>query len=87
MLRITSNRSDTTDTLKVEGRVTGQWVDELSKAASAAVVEARRVVLDLSEVTFVDADGAALLRALRSRGIALAECSAFVSSMIDGESQ
>jgi anti-anti-sigma regulatory factor len=86
MLRITSNRTDTTDTLKVEGRIAGQWVGELSKAAAAAV-ETRSVVLDLGEVTFVDADGASLLRTLRDRGVALAECSAFVSSLIDGGSQ
>ena len=87
MLRITSRRIETTDTLKVEGRLAGEWVEELSKATAAAAEEAARVVLDLGDVTFVDADGVSLLRALRSRGVALADCSAFVSSLIDGGSR
>jgi anti-anti-sigma regulatory factor len=86
MLRITSSRTDTTATLKVEGRIAAEWVGELSRAATAAEHN-RRVVLDLEEVTFVDADGASLLRALRDRGVALAGCSAFVSSLIDGGSR
>ena len=86
MLRITSYRTDTTATLKVEGRIAGEWVGELSKAATTAE-ETSRVVLDLGGVTYVDADGASLLRALRNRGFALAECSAFVSSLIDGGSR
>ena len=52
MLRITSSRTETTDTLKVEGRLAGEWVEELSKATAAAAEEAARVVLDLGEVTF-----------------------------------
>ena len=82
MLRITSSRNDTTGTLKVEGRLAGQWVDELARAAAAA--DAPRLVLDLADLTFVDADGASLLRTLRSRGVALNDCSTFVASLIDG---
>ena len=84
VLRITSTRTETASTLKVEGRLTGQWVDELSRATAAAVAGGRRVVLDLADVTFVDAEGIALLRELRAGGFALADCSSFVSGLIDG---
>ena len=84
MLRITPTRVAGVDTLKVEGRLAGQWVEELSRAAAAASAGAPRVVLDLAQVTFVDADGITLLRALRDDGVALADCSSFVSSLIDG---
>jgi anti-anti-sigma regulatory factor len=84
VLRITSTQNIEAGTLKVEGRVAGDWVGELSRAAAAARAVTPHVVLDLSEVTFVDAEGVALLRALRESGFALAECSAFVASLIDG---
>lgn len=84
MLRITTTRSADAGTLKVEGRLAGLWVRELSRAATAARAERPRVVLDLGEVTFVDSEGIALLRALREGGIALAGCSSFVASLIDG---
>jgi anti-anti-sigma regulatory factor len=87
MLRITTVRSGTTGTLKVEGRLAGEWVGELSKAAAAAEADAPHVVVDLAAVTFVDADGASLLRALRNRGVSLADCSVFVSGLIDGGSR
>ncbi len=83
MLRITPIRIADVGTLKVEGRLAGQWVDELSRAAASARAEASRVVLDLAQVTFVDADGIILLRALRDGGVALIDCSSFVSSLID----
>jgi len=84
VLKITSSRNADAGTLKVEGRLAGQWVGELSRAASEARAETPRVVLDLGEVTFVDADGIALLRTLRDGGFALAGCSSFVASLIDG---
>jgi anti-anti-sigma regulatory factor len=87
MLRITSSRAGTIGRLKVEGRLAGDWVGELSKAAAAAEADAPHLVVDLADVTYVDADGASLLRALRSRGVALADCSAFVSDLIDGGSR
>lgn len=87
MLRITSTRSGTTGRLKVEGRLAGEWVGELSKAAAAAEAAASHVVVDLADVTFVDADGASLLRTLRGRGVSLADCSLFVTGLIDGEAR
>jgi anti-anti-sigma regulatory factor len=84
MLRITATRTTDAGTLKVEGRLAGLWVDELSRAATAARADVTRVVLDLGDVTFVDAEGIALLRTLRDGGFALAGCSSFVASLIDG---
>jgi anti-anti-sigma regulatory factor len=83
VLRITPTRVEGVDTLKVEGRLAGQWVEELARAAASARAAAPRVVLDLAQVTFVDADGIVLLRALRDGGVALTDCSSFVSRLID----
>ncbi|WP_410962353.1 STAS domain-containing protein, partial [Salmonella sp. SAL4355] len=51
---------------KVEGRLAGAFVDELSRVTAEALASSRRVVVDLADVTFVDPGGAALLRSLRT---------------------
>jgi anti-anti-sigma regulatory factor len=87
VLRITRNKSAGTNTLKVEGRLAGDWVRELSQAVSTTPADASRVVLDLSDLSYVDPDGAVLLRTLRERGLELMGGSSFVSSLIDGGHQ
>jgi anti-anti-sigma regulatory factor len=84
VLRITSNGSDDRPRLKVEGRVADQWADELDRVVSLAL-STGPVVMDLSEVTFVDQHGAGILRRLRGRGVRLAFCSAFVTTLLAGE--
>jgi len=63
MLRIT--RQD--ECLVVEGRVAGAWVQELSRAAEELIERAPAARLDLSGVSYVDGDGARMLRRLEGR--------------------
>ncbi len=63
MLRIT--RQD--ECLVVEGRVAGAWVQELSRAAEELIERAPTARLDLSGVSYVDGDGARMLRRLEGR--------------------
>jgi len=63
MLRIT--RQD--ECLVVEGRVAGAWVQELSRAAEELIERAPAPRLDLSGVSYVDGDGARMLRRLEGR--------------------
>lgn len=49
--------------LHLEGQVVGPWVDELAKACD----QFRPVALDLTEVTFADHAGVALLKDLNVR--------------------
>lgn len=70
--------------VRVEGRVAGEYVAELARVVTAAIDRPSRVVLELSDVTFIDQAGAALLRDLRERGVELAECSAFVETLVNG---
>ena len=88
MLRITSiSTANGSRRLKVEGRLTGDFVGELSRAASSARTEMRTVVVDLADVTFVDQRGVELLRSLQTTGVDLIDCSQFVQRLINGGSQ
>jgi anti-anti-sigma regulatory factor len=86
VLRITSSsESGRPTTLRIEGSLTGDWVDELSRAVSATVGTASGIVLDMAGVTFVDQDGVALLRRLKDRGIELINGSDFVRTLVNGD--
>jgi ABC-type transporter Mla MlaB component len=53
-------------TLKLEGRLTGPWVDELIRlwAQTSAARAKRKVALDLRGTTFADAGGIRVLRSI-----------------------
>ena len=84
MLRISHVTGDhSTSTLKVEGKIVGPWVDELSRAC--AEDSPKRLSLDLSQVTFVDAAGVEMLRQLLQRGVTLAASSGLVAALLHVE--
>lgn len=64
MLRITIHEDDESIGMKLEGRVAGPWVDELSRAwaETAKRLGKKTLSLDLRNVTFSDAGGKQALR-------------------------
>jgi anti-anti-sigma regulatory factor len=70
----------------VEGRIAGPWVRELRRAADLCLEKHPTAALDLSGVSFVDAEGASLLRSLLARRMPVLASSAFVTAML-GEPQ
>jgi hypothetical protein len=77
MLRITEVG---TDTLRLEGRLTGPWVDELRRLSAGRTLGLK---LDLSGLTFADAAGAALLRDLAARGVTIRDSSRFLEQLLN----
>ena len=73
MLKITIDNASNAATLKLEGRLAGPWVSELEQSWNAVRDGARDklVMVDLCEVTFVDADGRKLLSTLYEQGARL----------------
>ena len=68
--------------LKLEGRVVGPWVEELRQVCETLLTEGRKLKLDLTDVSFADADGVAALTAFKMRGVRLASCSPFVEEQL-----
>jgi anti-anti-sigma regulatory factor len=81
MLRIEAEVSTNHETtLRATGRLAGPWVVELQR--SLALRDREVVVLDLTDVSFVDRDGIEFLRKVRLEpGISL-RCSAFVTAQL-----
>jgi ABC-type transporter Mla MlaB component len=85
MLRITSSGNGAGPRhFRLEGRLADRWVEELARESELALAAEGALTLDLSFVTFVDARGASLLRALARRGVELTGGSSFIATLLSG---
>ena len=64
MLRITIHEGSEAQTIQLEGKIAGPWVEELNRTWHSLVpsLGSKELHLDLSGVAFVDAKGRQLLR-------------------------
>jgi anti-anti-sigma regulatory factor len=91
MLRITDGTTaDDTNRdavlLRLEGQVTGPWVEELRRVCVDTLGisghSKSHLVIDLAGVSFLDADGIALFRKLAARRVLFTNCSAFIAEQL-----
>ena len=84
MLRITVVESlRIAVTLRVEGRITGPWVEELRTACNVHTFPGDvELSLQLTDISFADAAGIALLRELRDRGVSLVGTTPFLTEQL-----
>jgi ABC-type transporter Mla MlaB component len=89
VLRITAidhEGSTSNQTLKVEGKILGPWVVELSRACEELRVPLHCLRLDLTDVTFVDSTGLKLLDDLVREGATIVGCSGFIADLMSSRS-
>jgi len=67
MLRITVHKDTSPTTFELEGRIAGEWVDELERAWLTEADLGKLVKVDLSGVTFIDEKGKKLLARMFER--------------------
>lgn len=86
MMKITFFKDSESAVLKVEGRLAGPWVDELEKTwhSVTPATSASHLVLDLCDVTFVDAEGRQLLAEMHEAGVDLIGEGIMTNYMIEG---
>jgi RNA polymerase sigma-70 factor, ECF subfamily len=83
MIRVTRIAGgDDAETVRVEGRLTHETVEELRMACEAVLTEQRSLQLDVSGLKFVDPTGVALLHGLERRGSRLEGCSGFINELL-----
>lgn len=72
MLKITIRPDARSTRLELEGRLAGPWVRELDRCwHTVAAAPQGDLIVDLSAVTFVDAEGKALLTQMSQQGAQL----------------
>jgi ABC-type transporter Mla MlaB component len=81
MLRITTIENPDSVTLKLEGKLLAPWADEIRMACWHAGRNLP-VQLDLSQVTFADQTGLALIQEFVRQGISISACSNFISELL-----
>lgn len=85
MLRISQvDRLDEVAMLRLEGQVRGPWVEALRTSCEHILATGKGLILDLTEVSFLDLEGVALCRHLREQNVALVHCSPFVAEQLKG---
>ena len=86
MLRITHIEANgaSESILRLDGHVSGPWVEELRRECEAALAGGpdHRLVLDLANVSYVDADGVALFLSVTARSGRLEHCTPFVREQL-----
>lgn len=89
MLRISQTCTSSTQiTLRLEGEINGRWVEELRRECARALdgdaPNCRRLVLDLAEVSSIDAWGLSLLREVGTGAVVVRNCSLYVAALLTG---
>ncbi len=83
MLRITWCRENASCvTLKVEGWIVSDWVSLLDQECKALVEPGRKVLLDFSEVRYVDCRGIEMLKRLPSEHIRIINCPTLIEDLL-----
>jgi anti-anti-sigma factor len=84
MLRITVIESAaSSQTLKLEGRVAGTLVDEVRRLCRELLASNQvPLILDVSDVSFIDSDGIALIRELGRRNVRVTKYSPFLAELL-----
>ena len=82
MLRITKITNGDTTLLKLEGTLREAWLEEVRHEASHAQGCSSNLSIDLSDVTFADAAGIALLGQMLREGVQVVAASGFIATSL-----
>ena len=84
MLMITQTESTKSRrSLRLEGKLLGPWVDELSRTCQEPGTSPSCLRLDLSAVTFIDSAGVKVIDDLIRQGAMVVGCSGFIAEMLN----
>ena len=82
MLRITPIETDQVTTLKLEGSLSGPWVDELRRCWTELAEKDVRLEVDLRGLHFLDSRGTDLLLSMERQGSRLFGSSPFIHDLL-----
>lgn len=83
MLRISCDEViDGSVNVRLEGELSGPWVEETRRVCEAAMAHDNKLQLDLAAVSFVDREGLKLLARLQQMRSVLANCSPFLEAQL-----
>ncbi len=86
MLRIEKLSEDNaTVTLKLDGRIVGQWVAILEEECTQVLKQRKKLILDCADVSFIGREGIEMLGKLKGKCVQCVHCSPFVQAILSLE--
>ena len=83
MFRITLTGDDGhTIHVKVEGRVVGDWVPELDQVCGSCLAQNKKVILDISDVTYIDRRGVEVLKGVLGERVRIMGASLLIQALL-----
>lgn len=84
MLRIYIHDQVPVTSFVLEGKLIGPWVKELEKYWEGVVATnaSRTMLVDLADVSFIDAEGRALLVRMRQKGVRLLSTGVLINAIV-----
>jgi len=84
MLRIYIHDQVPVTSFVLEGKLIGPWVKELEKYWESTVAKnaSRTMLVDLADVSFIDAEGRALLARMRQKGVRLLSTGVLINAIV-----
>ena len=84
MLRIYIHDQMPVTSFVLEGKLVGPWVKELEKHWESALAagSSRTMLVDLADVSFIDAEGRALLGRMRQKGVRLLSAGVLINAIV-----
>jgi ABC-type transporter Mla MlaB component len=67
--------------LRLDGSLSGKWVDEVYREVSRALLQSERVTLDCAGVLYADREGVALLQSFPRDAVTTVNCSGFLQQL------
>jgi hypothetical protein len=84
MLRIDVEEQGDSSTIRLEGRLVGDWVEELGRCCEREMARLKRTLtIELVAVSFVDENGELLLRDMHRAGATLRAKGALSSYLVE----
>jgi hypothetical protein len=84
MMRVNIEANGNCLTLRIEGELTKAWVEEvrLCRVASTAL-KLRRIRVDLTDVSYIDAEGRRLLASMHGQGVEIKAAGVFNNAIVE----
>jgi len=84
MLKVTINSGEATETWDLEGKLSGDWVQELERCwKERSSPSGTPLQVNLKAVSYIDAAGKQLLKEMHGRGVEIKGCGCMIRAVVE----
>jgi anti-anti-sigma regulatory factor len=84
MMRVNIKANANCLTLRIEGELTKAWVEEVRLCwVAATALKLRRIRVDLTDVSYIDAEGRRLLASMHGQGVEIIAAGVYNNAIVE----